>query len=68
MTRSELNKLHQKHLKYLMDNSPTDYIVEDHGIYRGRDEPTSEFVISAGGDVSVYRVIGYGPDFKLYER
>ena len=32
MTRTELNKLHQKHLEYLMDNSPTDYIIEDRGI------------------------------------
>ena len=63
----DLKKLHKQHLEYLMDNSPADYILEDRGIDTYR-EPSSEFVISAGGDVSVYRVVGAGPDFKLYER
>ena len=65
MTRTELNKLHQKHLEYLMDNSPTDYIIEDRGIDTFKD-PCSEFVTSAGGDVTTYRVMGYGPEFKMY--
>ena len=65
MTRTELNTLHKKHLEYLMDNSPTDYIIEDRGIDSYK-EPCSEFVTSAGGDVTVYRVIGAGPDFKMY--
>lgn len=63
----DLKKLHKQHLEYLMDNSPADYILEDRGIDTYR-EPSSEFVISAGGDVSVYRVVGAGPEFKLYER
>ena len=63
----DLKKLHKQHLEYLMDNSPTDYIIEDRGIDTYR-EPSSEFVTSAGGDVSVYRVVGAGPDFKLYQR
>ena len=63
----DLKKLHKQHLEYLMDNSPADYILEDRGIDTYR-EPSSEFVISAGGDVSVYRVVGAGPEFKLYQR
>ena len=63
----DLKKLHKQHLEYLMDNSPADYILEDRGIDT-YCEPSSEFVISAGGDVSVYRVVGAGPEFKLYER
>lgn len=63
----DLKKLHKQHLEYLMDNSPTDYIIEDRGIDTYR-EPSSEFVISAGGDVIRYMVVGAGPEFKLYER
>jgi len=62
-----LRELHQKHREYLFEHTPTDRIVEDHGIDNYK-EPSSEFVISAGGDISVYRVVGYGPDFKIYER
>ena len=50
-----------------MDNSPADYILEDRGIDT-YCEPSSEFVISAGGDVIRYMVVGAGPEFKLYER
>ena len=63
----DLKKLHKQHLEYLMDNSPADYILEDRGIDTYR-EPSSEFVISAGGDVIRYMVVGAGPEFKLYER
>lgn len=63
----DLKKLHKQHLEYLMDNSPADYILEDRGIDTYR-EPSSEFVISAGGDVIRYMVVGVGPEFKLYER
>ena len=65
MTREELKKLHQKHMDYMFEHSPVDYIIEDRGIDTFKD-PCSEFVTSAGGDVSVYRVMGYGPDFRIY--
>ena len=65
MTRTELNNLHKKHLEYLLDNSATDYIIEDRGIDSYK-EPTSEFVSSEGGDVVCYRVMGVGPNFRIY--
>ena len=65
MTRQELNKLHKAHLEYLLNHSATDYIIEDRGIDTFK-EPCSEFVSSEGGDVTVYRVIGRGPEFKIY--
>lgn len=68
MTQAPVDVLHEKHKQYLFEHSPADRIIEDHGIYRDRGEPTSEFVISAGGDVSVYQVVGRGPNFRLYER
>lgn len=67
MTREELKKLHQKHMDYMFEHSPADYILEDRGIDTYR-EPSSDFVISAGGDVITYRIVGVGPEFKIYER
>lgn len=63
-----LIELHQKHIEYLFEHTPTDRIIEDHGISWYRGIPTSEFVISAGGDVSIYQIVGGEPNFKLYER
>lgn len=63
-----LRELHQKHREYLFEHTPTDRIVEDHGIYWDRGRPISEFVVSAGGDISVYQIVGSEPDFKIYER
>ena len=65
MTKEELRAIHNAHLTYLLNNSPVDYIIEDRGMdtFKG---PCSEFVTSAGGDVTVYRVMGYGPEFKIY--
>ena len=68
MNTIPVDTLHQKHKEYLFEHSPADRIIEDRGIYRGRGEPYSEFVISAGGDVSVYQVVGRDPNFRLYER
>lgn len=68
MNTIPVNTLHEKHKQYLFEHSPADRIIEDHGIYRGRGKPYSEFVISAGGDINVYRIVGYGPDFKIYEK
>ena len=57
-------ELHQKHKEYLMENTPTDRIIEDRGI-DNYGKTYSEFVTSAGGDVTVYRVYGdYPAQFK----
>jgi len=57
-------ELHQKHKDFLFDHTPTDRIVEDRGIDR-YGGTYSEFVTSAGGDVTVYRVYGENPaEFK----
>ena len=57
MTSSEL---HQKHMEYLFDNTPTDRIIEDRGIHNS-GKLYSEFVTSAGGDITVYRIYGDNP-------
>ena len=47
-----------------MENTPTDRIIEDRGI-DNYGKTYSEFVTSAGGDVTVYRVYGdYPAQFK----
>ena len=59
-------KLHDLHRKFLFDNSPIDRIIEDRGISAYNNEIYSEFVTSAGGDVSVYQVSGATPtNYKL---
>ena len=59
-----MNELHQKHKDFLFSNTPTDRIIEDRGI-DNYGSPYSEFVTSAGGDVTVYRVYGKNPsEFK----
>ena len=65
MNTIPVDLLHQKHKEYLLEHTPTDRIIEDRGIDMFK-EPCSEFVSSAGGDVTVYRVMGYGPEFKMY--
>ncbi len=62
------NELHEKHKDYLFEHTPTDRIIEDHGIDR-YNGTYSEFVTSAGGDVTVYRVYGdYPHEFKCVIR
>jgi len=51
------SKLHEARRKFMLANTPTDRIIEE---YECRDY--SEFVTSAGGDVTVYRVYGNAPD------
>lgn len=68
MNTVPVDLIHQKHKEYLLEHTPTDHIIEDRGITWYRGVPTSEFVISAGGDISVYQISGPSPDFKLYER
>lgn len=51
------SKLHEARRKYMLANTPTDRIIEEY-----EDREYSEFVTSAGGDVTVYRVYGYSPD------
>ena len=61
-------ELHQKHKEFLLENTPTDCIIEDRGIDNWGGT-YSEFVTSAGGDVTVYRVYGeYPSDFKCVIR
>lgn len=55
------SKLHEARRKYMLANTPTDRIIEEY-----EDRNYSEFVTSAGGDVTVYRVYGSLPgQFKI---
>ena len=53
--------LHNARLTFLLNNTPTDRVIESY-----YDQQFSEFVTSAGGDVTVYRVYGSAPSqFKV---
>ena len=60
------NKLHEQRRRYLLDHTPTDRIIDEYlsygAFHNGVYEGYSEFITSAGGDVTVYRVYGQNPD------
>ena len=53
------NDVHNRRKQFMLANSPTDRILNEYF-----DRSYSEFVTSAGGDVTVYRVYG-DKDFSM---
>ena len=53
------NDVHNRRKQFMLDHSPTDRILDERC-----DRAYSEFVTSAGGDVTVYRVYG-DKDFSM---